>query len=268
MDENQKKYNCRYCNKILGTVKSRWYHEKTFHNELKIEKKNNDNGDNKCIICNKSFSTKGSLKRHNTNICTVLNNKQIQTNNSSGNIIIINNIQNQQNNNTININPYNNPNIESLNLIDICNIFDEEFNMVLKLIEITYFNNKLEENHSFYVSNLKGDHVNTLSTTKLKKYFFDELFSLILIRIKNLYDKYKNRLFEYPKQVEIQEKIQALEDMRNENNHTYKSYLKLMNILAYDKKDLVINSWTKVKPSVCNDLNDDNDEEIVWDLNV
>jgi hypothetical protein len=267
MDENQKKYNCRYCNKILGSIKSRWCHEKTFHKELKTDKKTvNENSENKCIICNKIFATKGSLKRHCNNICTSLNNKQIQTNNS-GNIIIINNIQNQQNNNMININPYNNPNIESLNLVDICNIFDEEFNMVLKLIEITYFNNKLEENHSFYVSNLKGDHVNTLTTTKLKKYFFDELFSIILVRIKNLYDKYKNRLFEFPKQIEIQEKIQALEDMRNENNHTYKSYLKLMNILAYDKKDLVINSWTKVKPSICNSSNDNNDE-IVWDLNV
>ena len=55
--------------------------------------------------------------------------------------------------------------------------------------------------------------------------------------------------------------------MRNENNHTYKSYLKLINVLAYDKKDLVINTWTKLKQLELLDLNKDPDE-IIWDRNI
>jgi hypothetical protein len=62
--------------------------------------------------------------------------------------------------------------------------------------------------------------------------------------------------------MDIQEKIVALEDMRNENNHSYKSYLKLINVLAYDKKDIIINTWTKFKQLEL--LDKDNDDEIIW----
>ena len=38
--------------------------------------------------------------------------------------------------------------------------------------------------------------------------------------------------------LKIQEKIEALEDIRNQNTPSYKSYLKLINLLVYDKKML------------------------------
>jgi len=155
--------------------------------------------------------------------------------------------------------------MNNFNLLDICNIFEHEFNMVLKLIEVTYFNKKLEENHCFNVSNLRGEYVNTTESTKLKKYFFDELFGIILKRVKVLYKKYKNKLFEIPKQLKIQEKIEALEDIRNQNTPSYKSYLKLINVLAYDKKDIVNNTWNKLKnKQILNKSNDD----IIWDRNI
>jgi hypothetical protein len=188
------------------------------------------------------------------------------------------NSNNKTQNNILNINPYKNPNMNNFELLDICNIFDQEFNMVLKLIEVTYFNEKIEENHCFNVTNLQGEYVNTNETTKLKKYFFDELFGVILERVKLLYKKYKNKLFEIPKQLEIQEKIQALEDMRNDNSNSYKSYLKLINVLAYDKKDIIINTWcvsSKTRPTASakklkqlESLDKNNSDEIIWDRNI
>jgi len=252
---NNNKYKCDFCDKIFSSRQSKCNHTHIKHKDQLINKVNNNN----CKYCNKTFTTQAKLNRHNKTNC-----KNINTTNNI-NINIINNIINIQN-----INSYCKPCIDSFNLLDICNIFDEEFNMILKLIEITYFNDKIEENHSFYVSNLHGIYVNTYScqesNTKLKKYFFDELFTMILNRIKLLYSKYKNKLFEIPKQVEIQEKIQALEDMKKENNHTYKSYLKLINVLAYDKKDLIINTWTKLKQLESCDPNTDFD--IIWDRNI
>jgi len=224
------------------------------NNEIKIKEEKNT----LCKYCNKNFSNKSSLVRHQNSYC-----KNISINKKNINITINNNIQNIQNN-MIQINPYTMPK-DSFSLLDICNIFDKEFSMILKLIETTYFNDKLEENHAFYVSNLQGLYINTIDDTKLKKYFFDELFGISLERIKLLYKTYKNKLFEIPKQVEIQEKIKALEDMRSENNHTYKSYLKLINVLAYDKKDLVINTWTKLKQLEL--LDENKDDEIIWDRN-
>jgi hypothetical protein len=246
------KYKCKFCDNIYQSSNARWFHTNKFHKEIK-EQYNSNNSTN-CLHCNKDFSTKGSLTRHLKNGCKIKNIiNNYNTNNNTNNInpvnITINNNNNTQNNLTIN--NIKNPSIIEFNLLDICDIFEKEFDMILNLIDKTYFNINIEKNHSFYVSNLQGLYVNqyqdNIFTTKLKKYFFDELFGISLNRIKLLYKTYKNKLFEIPKQLEIKEKIQALEDMRNENTLSYKSYLKLINILAYDKKEVILKTFNKVK---------------------
>jgi len=282
----EKKYKCNFCDKVFSSSQSKCNHISIYHKDEKNKQSNIT--EIKCIHCNKIFTLKSSLSRHLKNNCKIKNNfiknisneNIIENENENKDIILdkdiledkqcifndkvnitINNIQN----NIININPYKNPNMNNFNLLDICNIFEHEFNMVLKLIEVTYFNKKLEENHCFNVSNLRGEYVNTIESTKLKKYFFDELFGIILKRVKVLYKKYKNKLFEIPKQLKIQEKIEALEDIRNQNTPSYKSYLKLINVLAYDKKDIVNNTWNKLKnKQILNKSNDD----IIWDRNI
>jgi hypothetical protein len=286
----ENKIKCQYCNKIFSSRQSKSNHIRKFHDKkndpiLLIVKEINLN----CTFCTKLFSSKSVLTRHIKDYCkkkiefdkqkdnqkpmkNEVNQKSIKNNNKVN--ITINNIQN----NLININSIRTPNTDKFKLMDICDIFEKEFNMVLKLIERTYFNDNIEENHSFYVSNLQSTYLNTFEKnandeendqilefnkiTKIKKYFFDELFGISLDRIKLLYKTYKNKLFEIPKQMDIQEKIVALEDMRNENNHSYKSYLKLINVLAYDKKDIIINTWTKLKQLEL--LDKDNDDEIIW----
>jgi len=263
-----KEYKCKYCNKYYKSYKSRWIHEEKYHKELKDQNKINNNT-TICLHCNKTFSTKGSLSRHLKNDCKTKN-KLVNKLINEKNIINNNTVNNNYNKinitiNNLSINNIKNPNISNFNLLDICDIFEKEFHMILKLIEKTYFNTNIEENHSFYVSNLQGDYVNQYEDkefkTKLKKYFFDELFGIILEKIKLLYKKYKNKLFEVSKQLEIKEKIQALEDMRNENTPSYKSYLKLINVLAYDKKDLILNTFNKLKHL-------ENNDDIIWDRNI
>ena len=132
------------------------------------------------------------------------------------------------------------------------------------MLEITYFNKKIEGNHCFNVSNMNGDYVNVLEKNEvgiqLKKYFFDELFNISLERIKLLYKTYKNKLFEQPKQKEIQIKIKALEEMRISNSSIYKKYIKLINILAYNNKEVVTTTWNKKHRM--------DDVEITWDDDV
>jgi hypothetical protein len=43
--------------------------------------------------------------------------------------------------------------------------------------------------------------------------------------------------------------------------------LKLINVLAYDKKDLIMNTWTKLKQMELMDTNKDPDE-IIWDREI
>jgi hypothetical protein len=283
-----KKHKCEYCDKTFSSPQSKCNHKTIKHkNYVPPEVVNS----NVCTYCNKEYSNRSSLIRHLDLYCKtktqlinkIINEKKIKCTKSNTIISQLTNNINTQNNNSnntiinnninININPINEPNINKFKLLDICNIFDEQFNIILKLIELTYFNENFEENHSFYVSNLQGEYVNTFNssentTTKLKKYFFDELFSFTLKQIKSLYNKYKDKLFEIEKQVEIQEKIAALEEMRIENSHTYKSYLKLINVLAYDKKDVIINTFNKLKQLECLDKNDLTDDKIIWDRNI
>jgi len=263
---------CTYCQKNFSSRQSKWNHINKFH-------KNENNqiiiNDIKCIHCNKTFSSKSCLTRHLKLYCKIkkksinkiINEKKVtNTNNVNNNVNITINNNNIQN--IVNINPIDKPNTQKFLYMDICAIFEKEFDMILKLIEKTYFNSDIEENHSFYVSNLQGQYINIHNnTTQIKKYFFDELFNISLDRIKILYKEYGTKLFEIEKRVEIQEKIATLEDMRNENNHTYKSYLKLINVLAYDKKDLIMNTWTKLKQLELMDTEHDPDE-IIWDRNI
>lgn len=275
-----KKYKCELCEKFFSSSQSRSNHKNIKHkNILPIEENSLC-----CTYCNTIFCNKSSLTRHLKSRCKIKNeiiNKVINEKDklekkidNKVNITInnnINNIQNNYQNNILNINPIDKPNTHRLLNMDICTIFDKEFDMILKLIERTYFNSSIEENHTFYVSNLQGQYINVYNnednTTQIKKFFFDELFSISLDRIKTLYKEYGKKLFELPKQVEIKEKIATLEDMRNENNHTYKSYLKLINVLAYDKKDLIMNTWTKLKQMELMDTNKDPDE-IIWDRDI
>jgi hypothetical protein len=267
-----KKYKCELCEKFFSSSQSRSNHKNIKHKDTLLIKDNNLC----CTYCNTNFCYKSSLTRHLKLRCKIKNeiiNKVTNEKNKLDTIdnkvnITINNIQNIQNN--IIINSIDKPNTNQLLNVDICAIFDKEFDMILKLIERTYFNSNIEENHTFYVSNLQGQYLNVYnnndSTTKIKNFFFDELFNISLDRIKTLYREYGKKLFEVLKQVEIKEKIATLEDMRNENNHTYKSYLKLINVLAYDNKDLIINTWTKLKQIELMDTNKDLNE-IIWDRN-
>jgi hypothetical protein len=259
----EKKNICPHCNKTFSSIQSKCNHIKIYHSNITIEKEIKPNV---CLTCNKEFSSRSSLNRHKRTIC----NKDTGKTNTS---TIINNMNNSNNNshnttinvqNIININPYNSPNTENLTLLDICDIFDKEFQMILTMIERTYFNKNIEENHCFNVSNMNGEYVNVLENNEvgiqLKKYFFDELFNISLERIKLLYKTYKNKLFEQPKQKEIQEKMKALEEMRLGNGSIYKKYIKLINILAYNNQEVVNNTWNK------NHRMDN--VEITWDENV
>ena len=262
----ENKIKCQYCDRYFASLQSKCNHVKKFHEDL-YNKEKIESQQLKCKMCNKEFSSRSSLNRHKRTICKTTTNQSV---NSSTIINNMNNSNNNSHNTTINvqniitINPYNSPNTKNFTLLDICDIFEKEFQMILTMIERTYFNKDIEENHCFNVSNMNGEYVNVLEKNEvgiqLKKYFFDELFNISLERIKLLYKTYKNKLFEQPKQKEIQEKIKALEKMRLDNGSIYKKYIKLINILAYNNQEVVNNTWNKNHRM--------ENVEITWDNNV
>ena len=124
--ENKK---CPHCDKIFSSINSKCNHVKLYHSDIVIEKKTKPNI---CNNCNKEFSSISSLNRHKRTICkntsaTTINNINNNTNshNNSHNTTI--NVQN-----IITINPYKSPNTDNLTLLDICDIFEKEFQMILK----------------------------------------------------------------------------------------------------------------------------------------
>ena len=153
----------------------------------------------------------------------------------------------------ITINKLGEENIDSINKKDVISLFDKEFISIMSFIELIYFNKKLPENHIFCSPNLNNKIVK-IYDTKLKKpkaEIKNSIFSSILYnsieKISLLYSVYKNK-FDSEKLKIIQENIDRLQKMKyelfNKNNKVY--YVSL-GLLSYNKKEIVENTWNKLK---------------------
>ena len=262
-------YSCVLCNKNYKTYQSIWNHNKRFHSDMIIHITNKVKKFS-CNKCNKSFTRKDNMKHHMENICKkpaqldkvekmeleILElKKELKEVKSHHKIAETNNTVNGTlNNGTINniiyINKPGTENLLELNKDEIKEIFNKDITSLVSYIEKVNFNDRLKSNHSFCTTNLGGAYLSVFDTDKSKikqnrkKYFFEEIISITVSKMEELYKLYKSH-FKPEKQKNIEETLKTLNELKSMdmNKKIYKEMLKQLNILSYNDRDVVEDTW-------------------------
>jgi len=210
---NNSNYKCNICKSNYSSYQSLWNHNHIKHttetsnitqtttnvtqNTIKLNK------NSLCIYCNKCFSRNDSLKRHqlkcNKKIEDDLYKKQIEkltdgfeklkhkiNKKSTNKIINYNNnntVNNTVNNKLTNINNIGTEKITDLTRDEKKYIMSHGMNSIISLAEHLNFNERLPQNHNFYVSALNDKHLNAIdnNTHTIVKQRKKEIFDQILV---------------------------------------------------------------------------------------
>lgn len=240
-----KKLICKNCNKIYSSYKSRWRHEKKCE-EIKTEKQIEPTDPIEKNLVNNSVNSSYNSANHNNHSN---NNSQINSHNT-----IINNyftIPGEINYNT-------------LSLEDMEYLLNSNINSAIEIIRIYNFNKKYPRNHTFCTTSLDSKYLNvynykTLKIDKeLKEQFFHNLLVNSINSIKCIYNKYI--LFYPDKKDEYKETIDRITDFFNDNifkKKNNKLFYSHANKLSYNNKDMIKNTWKKVKNNKLKDIDED-----------
>ena len=133
---------------------------------------------------------------------------------------------------------------------DIENIFEDKLLSVITYIEKTNFNKNKKYNHNFCTTNQNGKYLlhydqesSTIISTK-KKYFYHDMISNGITKIKTSFNKFKNKI-KKEKQEEILEIITRLEQIKDcdFNNKMLKGVIDELNLLSYNSRNVVLDTW-------------------------
>jgi len=226
--------SCNYCNKIFSRIDSLNRHLKTckIKNEQEVISKSNLEETIKKIIKNEMKNNKKST----TNI-RVNGNVFNGNNNDSGPKIIINKTGSE--------------NINQLTYNEVSAIFDNEISSVIKLIELVNFNESKPENHSFCSTALESPYLSFYNTDtntvnkERKRYFFEEVICKSIQNHEILYGKFKNK-FNSIKRKQIEDNIYNLKKIKENsfNSKIIGEMIRNLNLLSYNNRDLVQDTWT------------------------
>jgi len=162
------------------------------------------------------------------------------------------------NNGTINnvfyINKVGTENIHELTKKDVKEIFNKNIECVDEFVKKINFNKNLPSNHSFCTTNLDGPYLSVYDskeskiTKDRKKYFFEQLFTKSVEKMKELY-KINKTHFNKTKQEEIESIIERLCELQtmNMNHRIYKEMIKKLNMLSYNERDIIQDTWKSKK---------------------
>ncbi len=252
---NENQNICKYCNNTFTRKNNLNYHIKNICKEKKqldiTQVKNNE------LAVKVDKLEKLILKNKPTKKVININNGVIANSNTNSN----NNLNNNSNNKKITINKTGTENVLELNDTEVTDIFNKEIEGVIKLIELLNFNERLPSNHSFCTTALESSYLSTYNTKTntidkdRKKYFFDELFTKAVERQEILYKNNKNK-FKSSKRKQIEDNIENLKAIKNSdfNNKIIKELMKKLNLLTYNKRTVVQNTWS-------NNNNSDSDDD-------
>jgi len=235
-------YNCNICNKKFNSRQSRWVHQKKCsENELSIIK--NDFKQLKDEIV--------KLKNSKSNIINNSNN----SNNNSNNIITDNRKQI-----IINYSPGTEP-LGHLSIEQQKEIMNKGLNSLLHLIKLTNFDKEKPEYHSYCVTALNDKHASILDTNtqivvKTEKI---ELFDTILSNNINKLDVMSNnKIFNKTDREEYKDKLDRLKKILYEKKKGMKKYYSEINLLSFNNKEQIIETWNSVKKTLDNIINEEN----------
>lgn len=250
-----KKLMCKNCNKIYSSYKSRWRHEKT------CEEIKNDKELKKVTKTEKQIEPTEPVENNLVNNSVNTSYNSTNHNNHSNN-----NSQINSHNTTIN-NYFTIPgeiNYNTLSIEDMEYLLNSNINSAIEIIRIYNFNKKYPRNHTFCTTALDSKYLNvfnykTLKIDKeLKEQFFHNLLVNSINSIKCIYNKYI--LFYPDKKDEYKETIDRITDFFNDNifkKKNNKSFYSHANKLSYNNREMIKNTWKKIKNNTLINSNED-----------
>ncbi len=252
-------YFCKKCNKQYASYQSFWNHNNSFHKDNKENK-----GKSKVYVCKNclcEFTNRQTKWRHEKtckkeNETVILKSKieqiekDVEKLKTEPKIITNNTTNNTTNNIQYIINP---PTASSTNHLTFelqTDILDKGLNSLAYLIEVINFNKSVPENHSYCVTAINDKHATVIDekTNKVIKTDKIDLFDKILIANLNTLEKIsKNPQFSQEQHDKYNEKINYLRNMIFQNEKFMKRYQNDINILSYNNKNMIKNTWKNLK---------------------
>ncbi len=213
------KLKCKYCNTSFKHRQSKWRHEKT------------------CVTKN-NLTINDKFKQLSDEIKEIkLKPAQNITNNTTNNIQYI----------------VNAPTASSTNHLTFeqqTDILDKGLNSLVYLIEMINFNKSVPENHSYCVTAINDKHASVIDekTNKIIKTEKLDLFDRVLAaNLDNLEKISNNPQIPNTKRIEYKGKISYLRNMIFQNDKFMKRYQNDINIMSYNNKDMIKNTWKCLK---------------------
>jgi len=268
-------YRCKVCDKVYASYQSLWNHNRKIHTLSTTAKPPNvltnppnsslKNGSCKidkltCDICKIIFSRSDNLKRHRLKCSKKyednLYKQQIEKltddleklkhkikKKSTNKIINYNNINNTVNNNLTNINNIGTEKITDLTRDEKKYIMSHGMNSIISLAEHLNFNERLPQNHNFYVSALNDKHLNAIdnNTHTIVKQRKKEIFDQILVAHIDKLEKINTNI-NYKDFSNVLTKLKNFIFLKQGK----KEYFSQLNMLAYNKKNLIIKTWDEL----------------------
>jgi hypothetical protein len=231
-------YHCNICNKKFNSRQSRWIHQKKCNdNELSI--------------------IKNEYKQLKDEIVELKNNKSNIINNSNNNS---NNITDNRKQIIINYSPGTEP-ISHLSIDQQKEIMDKGLNSLIHLIKLNNFDKEKSEYHSYCVTALNDKHASMIDTNTQTVVKTDkvELFDTILSNnINKLEVMSNNKIFNRTDREEYKDKLNRLKKILYEKKKGMKKYYSEINLLSFNNKEQIIETWNNVKKTLDNIINEEN----------
>jgi hypothetical protein len=251
-------FECEICNAKYKTRSGLWKHTSVYHSvNQKVELEKNFF----CSKCNRGFKHYQSRWKHEksceTQEMTVLKEefKQLkeEVKELKNKPSVINNYttNNTLNDKKIIIN--NTPGSESIAHLSVeqqRGIMNKGLSSLMYLIQTTNFNVDSPEYHSYCVTALNDKHASMIDvkTNSIIKTEKNELFDKILIgNIKKLEAMCSNKEFGHNEREVYRLKLESLKDLLFKNKRGLKKYYNELNLLSYNNKDLIIDTWASLR---------------------
>ena len=229
---------CDICNKLFNSRQSKWAHQ------------------TKCKISEINILKNEINKLKNNNNCKkIINNK-----NNNNCKIINNNINDNRKQIIINYNPGNEP-INHLSSEQQKEILDKGLNSLLHLIKLTNFDKEKPEYHSYCVTAINDKHASMIDTNTQTVIKTDkvELFDTILSNnINKLEMISNNKIFSNTDRIEYKDKLDRLKKVLYEKKTGIKKYYSEINLLSFNNKEQIIETWNMVKKTLDDIINEEN----------
>jgi hypothetical protein len=219
---------CRYCKGVYSCKQSRWKHEQKC--KIKFDNKNKEEFDKNLAEQVKMLNEKVQILEQKPNI----------TNNNITNNTNIQYVVNAPTASTI----------SHLTFDEQTDILNQGLNSLTCLIEKVNFNKSIPENHSYCVTAINDKHASVIdekTNTIVKTNKFDLYDNVLTSYLNNLEKLASNSKFTNEQKIKYNEKISYLKNEMYKNNKFIKRYYTDINLISYNNKDMVKETWKNLK---------------------